>query len=224
MNDSRHRLRLALVLLLPSLAAYATHYAIFRNAHDIFYYLLMDVAFLFVQVLLVTLVLEQLLNARERQATRMKQNMVIGVFYSEVGTRLLAALCAFDRRAGELASALRMDGASRADFARMRAAVGEGSRSVDGRRGDLGALRASLCDKRDFLLRLLEHPSLIEHDRFTELLWAVFHLAEELRLRSDLGALADADRQHLEGDVARVLELLLREWLAYMQHLQQEYP
>src|SRR5512140_2488457 len=120
MNDQRHRLRLALVLLLPSLAAYATHYAIFRNAHDIFYYLLMDVAFLFVQGLLVTLVLEQLLNARERQATRVKQNMVIGVFYSEVGTRLLAELCAFDRRAGELAAVLRMDGASRADFARMR--------------------------------------------------------------------------------------------------------
>jgi hypothetical protein len=225
MAEPRHNLRLALFLLVPSLLTYAAHYAIFRNAHDIVYYLLMDVAFLFVQGLLVTLVIEQLLTARERQARRMKQNMVIGVFYSEVGTRLLGQLCRFDPRAAELTSRLRLDVPDAAvDFVRLQAAVAKQSRALDARLGDLAALRGELLARRDLLLRLLENPNLIEHDRFTELLWAVFHLAEELGLRDDLGALAESDRQHLEGDLQRVFDLLLREWLAYLQHLQAEYP
>jgi hypothetical protein len=214
-----------MVLLPLSIAAYGVHYAIYGNAHDIFYYLLMDVAFLFVQGLLVTLVIEQLLSARERRAVLMKLNVVMGVFYSEVGTVLLRELSAFDARVGELAPKLLVRGTcSSSDFALMRAAVQNHSRSIDARGGDLGKLKLLLEGKRDFLVRLLENPGLMEHDRFTELLWAVFHLAEELSFRRDLGGLTAPDRRHLEGDIQRALELLAREWLGHVEHLQRAYP
>jgi hypothetical protein len=221
----RDQIRLALLLLLPSVAAYAAHYAIFRDGHSILSYLLMDLGFLFVQGLLVTLVIDQLLNARERETLQKKLNVVIGVFYSHLGTPLLKRLSAFDEQAAELARALVVHGeSSREDFAAMRQTLDAHTRRISARCGDLAGLKVVLDRERDFLLRLLENPNLLEHDTFTELLWAVFHMAEELAHRSDLNRLDDADRVHIEGDILRAYELLVREWLVHLEHLKSDYP
>ena len=49
--------------------------------------------------------------------------------------------------------------------------------------GNLDELKLFLISKRNFLLMLLENPNLLEHDAFTDLLRAVFHLTEELGFR-----------------------------------------
>ena len=85
-------------------------------------------------------------------------------------------------------------------------------------------LQNFLVDKRGFLLRLLENPNLLEHEHFTDLLWAVFHLAEELSHRTDVKELPDTDYQHLAGDIARAYKLLIRQWLEHMEHLKNDYP
>ncbi len=51
---------------------------------------------------------------------------------------------------------------------------------------DLTDLKRFLTDHRDFFLRLLENPNLLEHERFTDLLWAVFHLMDELSHRDTI--------------------------------------
>jgi hypothetical protein len=74
------------------------------------------------------------------------------------------------------------------------------------------------------MLRLLENQALLEHATFTEMLWAVFHLTEELEARGDLSALPDPDRRHIELDMARAYGRLLAEWLRYVEHLKAQYP
>jgi hypothetical protein len=95
---------------------------------------------------------------------------------------------------------------------------------IDIHKGNIDQMRSLLIDKRAFLLRLLENPNLLEHDEFTELLWAVFHLAEELSNRETVHGLPDTDYDHLAGDIKRASGLLVREWLSYMEHLKGNYP
>jgi hypothetical protein len=64
----------------------------------------------------------------------------------------------------------------------------------------------------------------LEHETFTELLRAVFHLTEELEQRNDLRHLSRADYEHLELDTERAYKLLIYEWLQYMEYLMNEYP
>lgn len=90
--------------------------------------------------------------------------------------------------------------------------------------GDLQGLQNFLVRQRSFLLGLLENPNLLEHDYFTGLLWAVFHLAEELSHRARVKDLPDTDYEHLSGDIRRVYQLLVREWLSHMEHLKSDYP
>ena len=88
----------------------------------------------------------------------------------------------------------------------------------------LEALKALLVARRSFLLALLENPNLLEHESFTELLQAVFHLNEELELRKDLKTLPDSDRAHLKSDMERVYARLVDAWLDYMKYMKDRYP
>ena len=89
---------------------------------------------------------------------------------------------------------------------------------------DLEELRTLLTRKMDILLRLLENPSLHEHESFAELLRVVFHLTEELSLKEDFHETSDADLEHLTADVNRCYGLLVREWDDYLSYLEANYP
>ena len=223
-NLTQHVL-LGLLLILLSVFFYALHYAIFRDAHHIFIYLLGDVAFVFTEVLLVTLIIHHLLSEREKRAMLNKLNMVIGAFFSEVGTPLLKYFAAFDTNAEQFSKHLIVsDEWSEEHFTQMQVVLKGHDYKIDSRTGDIQGLQDFVVDKRAFLLRLLENPNLLEHEEFTELLWAVFHLAEELSHRTAVGDLPDTDYAHLSGDIKRAHRLLVREWLSHMEHLKSDYP
>ncbi|MBU1852641.1 MAG: hypothetical protein KJ957_01185 [Candidatus Omnitrophica bacterium] len=216
---------LGLALIILSALFYLIHYFIFRDAHHIFIYLIGDIAFVFFEVLLVTLVLHQLLHYREKKSMLNKLNMVIGAFFSEVGTELLKTFSVFDKEALKITKKLIIKNDwSEKEFLKICESVRKHDYNIDSRRGNLENVKSLLKEKRQFLLNLLENPNLLEHESFTNLLWAVFHLTEELIHRRSLNDLPDTDYQHLAGDIKRVYHLLIAEWLNYMKHLKNNYP
>ena len=224
-TDRTQRILMGLLLVLLSACVYALHYAVFRDAHHIVIYLLGDIGFLFIEVFLVTLIIHQILSDREKRSMLKKLNMVIGAFFSEVGTPLLEYFRDFDGNAEAISTRLVVDPKwSDEHFDRVREALARHEYKIDSQTGDLVALREFLVAKRAFLLRLLENPNLLEHEAFTELLWAVFHLAEELSHRANVENLPAPDRQHLSLDIKRASTLLTREWLSHMEHLKSDYP
>lgn len=216
---------LGLFLIALSALAYYVHYLIFRDMHHIFLYLVGDIAFVFIEVLLVTLILHQLLHNREKRAMLNKLNMVIGAFFSEVGSELLKTFSGFDTEAPKIMQKLVVaNDWPEKQFLKTLKTIQAHNYNIDCRSGDLESLKDFLKEKRQFLLNLLENPNLLEHESFTNLLWAVFHLTEELMQRRNLKGLPEPDCQHLAGDIKRVYQLLLTEWLAYMVHLKNNYP
>lgn len=89
---------------------------------------------------------------------------------------------------------------------------------------DLLDLKNSLSEKRYVLLLMLQNPNLLEHDTFTDLLFAVFHLTDELLNRSSFDDLPDRDIAHLNHDVLRAFRALLLHWMNYMSYLRTDYP
>ena len=216
---------LGLSLIALSALVYFIHYLIFRDAHHIFIYLIGDIAFVFLEVLLVTLVLHQLLRYREKKVMLNKLNMVIGAFFSEVGRELLKNFSGFDTKSSEIYHKLVITNESfEKEFLKICKSVETHTYNIDSKRGDLENIKNFLKKKRQFLLNLLENPNLLEHESFTNLLWAVFHLTEELSFRRNLNGLPETDYQHLAGDIKRAYHLLIIEWLYYMKHLKANYP
>ena len=219
------RVLFGILLVLLSFFCYAIHFVIFRDAHHIFIYLVGDVAFVFIEVLLVTLIIHQLLSDREQRAILQKLNMVIGAFFTRMGSDLLEYFSGFDANNDKVAKHLviKQDW-SRAHFLKIKKVMESHDYKINAAAGGLKDLKDLLIGQSDFVLRLLENQTLLEHESFTELLWAVSHLSEELYHRKTLEGLTEKDSKHLSGDIERAYRILMREWLSYMEHLKNEYP
>jgi len=225
MKGYRFYLVLGVAFMAASALLYYIHFLIFGDAHHIYIYLLGDVAYMPLEVFLVVIVLERLLARREKQAILQKMNMVIGAFFSEIGNYLLADLIRYFGNRDEISRNLSISKEwTAADFKRADAFAYHLKIDLDASQIDLEELKRFLKSKRTYLLTLLENPNLLEHDRFTDLLWATTHLDEELEARSSLKGLSRPDLEHLAIDVQRMYDHLASEWLDYIQHLKLNYP
>ncbi|MBI2413740.1 MAG: hypothetical protein HYV24_11100 [Deltaproteobacteria bacterium] len=224
-KHTAYMLALGAGLVALSAVLYGLQITLFEAPRDTFFYLLQDLAFVPVQVLIVTVIIERILSVREKRAMMEKMNMAIGVFFSELGTELLRVFvekgALKDGHLKELSGVKDWTGA---DFKRAARSSGKTDFSILGFNGELEGLKALLHDKKEFLLTLLQNPNLLEHDSFTELLRAVFHVFDELEGRKDLKGLTEADLKHIEGDLKRVCGLLVTEWIFYMKYLKKSYP
>lgn len=212
-------------LLALSALLYVIEYLVYRNPRDMGFYTLLDLAFIPINVLIVGLFINRLISAREHEELLHKMNMVVGGFFSQTGNELIARLAAFDAAMDENRPHVLFDtGWGPADFERHRQAVADDRHAMDLSQGDLEGLRDLLRDQRPFVLGLLQNGNLLEHGSFTDMLWAVSHLSEELSARARLDGLSASDRAHLEIDAARAYGRLLGEWLGYLRHLKVDYP
>lgn len=220
------KVNLSLLLVAASALTYTIHYFIFHDVHHIFIYMIGDFGFLFIDVLLVVLLIENLLSRREKQTMIQKLNMVIGTFFSEVGLKLLEKFSTFVINAEVLEKKLTMTpNWKKKDFQAAAASAQTFSYEIKLDKDKLLDLRDFLLDKRPFMLRLLENPNLLEHERFTDFLWAIFHLTEELAFRGDkLKSLPKADYNHLLGDLKRAYSQITSIWIDYTWHLKENYP
>ena len=166
-----------------------------------------------------------MLERRQEKARRQRTNALVGLFLSDIGVALLRLLAMFDSNSAALGQAARI-GPDWTDtqFADAYRRVKGLRLEVDPVRADLNALKRLLADKADLLMRLLENPTLHEHETFTDLLSASFHLREELMARPTLSGLPDTDVSHLCGDATRVYALLGLSWLDHARYLRSAYP
>jgi len=223
MKKVKWEIYLGLGLSVASFCVYCIKALIFHDIGAIESDLLSQIAFLPIYILLSTIIIDSLLNRREKGQRIKKLNMVIGAFFSETGAALLQSLSKFDRMSEETARQILVSDWPH-KIKKMKRWLEHDEFQINSRLGDLEELKMLLLTKRDFLLRMLENANLLEHESFTELLWAVFHLTEELASRVDLKQLSDADYDHFSGDIERAYSLLILEWLTYMIHLKEDYP
>ncbi len=212
-------------LIASSVCMFAIHLLIFRDLHHIMIYTIHDIAFLPIEVLIVSLFFHRIIESVQKKNMLEKMNMAVGLFFSEGGTELLTMIVAMDKDADEISSELIV--APQWKKKEYETAL----KRVEKLEGDLQItpdilleIRELLNSRREFLLSLLGNPNLIEHETFTDMVLAVFHLSEELAARDDLYFLPESDLRHLDIDIMRAYKLLVKEWLRYMENIQRNYP
>jgi len=224
-EDTRWKLIAGILLVTLTLAMLTAHYLIFQDEHHLFIFFAGDLAFIPIEVLVVTLIIDQMLESREKQRRMEKLNMVIGTFFSRIGTPLLAQLVPADP-AFDNVSEHHIIGTDWQNemFPEVQKCLTNQSCTIVIDRVDLEALKRFLERQEEFLLRLVENPMVFEHETFTDLILAINHLDEELKARDDLSSLPPHDRAHLTNDIQRVYSEMVPEWLKYMEYLKVHYP
>jgi hypothetical protein len=215
---------LSIGCLLLSLLLYGIDYLIFHDLHTLFLYLLSSLAFLPLEIFIVVLIIERIIGQNERKAKLQKLNMVLGAFFNDLGNHLLRGLLENFNNKAEISKYFNLkDSWGKKEFREAADYAQTLKIEIDYKNMNLAELKVFFVQKREFLMTLLGNPSLLEHDHFTDLLWAVTHLDEELESRPSVENLPDADLKHLAGDIERLYGRLVVEWLDYTEHLHTNY-
>jgi hypothetical protein len=174
---------------------------------------------------IITNVTQMLIQRGQNRFRARRLNMIIGVFFTEVGNQLLRIFTQYDPQIDEIrGDCLINQDCSETDFANLKKQLHKHECNVDPKSMDLPMVSEFLAKKGDLLLRQIENPDLLEHEAFTELLWAVIHLRDELISRQSLLNLPEADLAHLANDAKRAYGALVKRWVDYLQHLKRSYP
>lgn len=218
------KMLLGILMIMLSAAFYYLHYVLFRDAHHIFIYLIGDIAFVFVEVLLVSIIIHQLLNEWEKKSHLKKINMVIEVFFSEFGKQLLSFFSLHDKNIKKIQDTIiTADECDDINFKKALFNLKSYIADININLIDLNQLSKFLKDKRGFLVNLLQNPNLLEHESFSETLMSIFHITEELAARN-LKNLSEEDIKHTKNDLERAYKFLTKQWFYYMDYTKINFP
>lgn len=227
MHKKTEFIKIGILLIGLSVILHGLHFALFKDFHHIAVYLLGDIAFVPLEVFLVTLVIDRMMAGRERANLMEKLSMLIGLFYQEVGQELLKTCAAADSQSGVLQQQCHVTAQwEEKDYKKLESVLKQFNYKLDLNNVDLDGLYSLLDSRKELMVSLIANPSLLEHDTFSELLMSVNHMHEELALRKMLNNedTSRKDRDHLRMDLERVYGHLAQEWLLYMKHLKVRYP
>ncbi|WP_300667798.1 hypothetical protein [Desulfoluna sp.] len=218
--------KIGLILVALAIVLNGLLYAMYHDLNHIMLWGLTNLAFLPVSVLFVSLILDSLMEKRNKLQKLDKLNMLIGTFFSVAGTPMLRFFAAWDLNQEEICTAMTKKEAwtDRRHFYKIKETLEDRTFKIDEEKMHLSALRDFLLPHTDFMLRLLENAHVLEHEAFTDVLRSAFHLTEELKARQNLDALPESDRIHLARDIERVYGHLALAWTDYMKHLHREFP
>ena len=216
---------IVLLLALLSVLMYAVQLMVFDSPRDTGFYILQDFAFLPLQIAIVTVVLGRYLKSREKNERLKKINIIINAFFSEAGIDILTELKDFNKNYNDISLKLNVQPDWTDNMFSKTVKYFENTEiQIECSVEQLEALKVFMKSKMDFLIRMIENPNLLEHDTFTDMLLAVFHVMEELLARSGFEDDSKADMAHLSNDIQRAYKRLLVQWIEYMRHMHAEYP
>lgn len=182
-----------------------------------------DLAFVPIQIVLVTIILNRFLSIIETRRRVKKINVIISSFFVEAGILIMTMMSEFNRNGYDLCRLLKISQINKKNKLKVKKSVREFKFDIYADSEKLVELSSVLSKYKAFMINMLENPDLLEHESFTDMLWATFHVADELQTR-DLKTLTKIDIDHLTADIYRAYAAMVIEWINYMVYLYDEYP
>jgi hypothetical protein len=217
-------------MVLLIIIIYGSNYLVLGDAEHIISYIWTHLGFIPVDILIVAFLLDEIIEKKEKEAMLEKLDMLMSTFFSEVGNELISQLSTANKYKASTENLKSIKNWNEDDFDNKLAELKDASLdfqaslSAEEREEFLENLRTLLAGKREFIINLINNPNLLEKEEFTELINAILHLDEELEHRKDLTLVTDTDFGHLNGDMKRVYDKLVYEWVYYLKYLYKHYP
>ncbi len=168
---------------------------------------------------------EIILSKREHEIREQKLHILMGLFFSEIGNKLLVLFISSDSKKESMRSLINLSETDTdKEFNQIGLKLQKFTYLINSENADFVYLRNFLSDKKDLMVRLLENPYLIDNEKFTELIRSLFHLFEELQYRMNAEHMEVEDKDHVAININRVYEVLVYQWLDYMRYIKGSYP
>lgn len=229
-EHKRWKLKFSILMVILIIIIYGSNYLVLGDPEHIISYIWTHLGFIPVDILVVAFLLDEIIEKKEKEAMLEKLDMLMSTFFSEVGNDLITQLSTVNKYKASTENLKSIKDWDDKDYENKLKELKNSTVdftadiSPEEREEFLENLRLFLSEKREFIINLINNPNLLEKEEFTSLINAILHLDEELEHRKDLALVNDADFGHLNGDMQRVYEKLVYEWVYYLKYLNKHYP
>lgn len=201
MKNIKHYLLISFILVLLSFMMFLLHYLVFGQLENTIYYSLMSLCFIPINTLAVTLVFDKLVERQAKRERLSKLNMLVGLFFSEIGFGLLKLIVAADSKIYSL----------NLDFSDLKTSdikLRNYEHNLNFDNINYSELKKLILESKNIISSLISNESVLEHETFADLLMALMHLRDEIIFVKHKEYLTEEDRVHMEGDLIRVYKAL----------------
>lgn len=229
-SHKKWKIKFSILMVILIIIIYGSNYLVLGDAEHIISYIWTHLGFIPVDILIVAFVLDEIIEKKEKEAMLEKLDMLMSTFFSEVGNELINQLSHANKYKASTENLKSIKNWDDKDYENKLNELKNSSIDFqadiapENREEFLENLRDLISGKREFIINLINNPNLLEKEEFTELINAILHLDEELEHRKDLSLVTDADFAHLNGDMHRVYNKLVHEWVYYLRYLNKNYP
>ena len=229
-EHKRWKIKFSILMVILIIIIYGSNYLVLGDPEHIISYIWTHLGFIPVDILVVAFLLDEIIEKKEKEAMLEKLDMLMSTFFSEVGNDLIQQLSAANKYKANTENLKSIKNWNQDDFDKKLKELKESSIDFsadiapENREEYLENLRNLLSGKREFIINLINNPNILEKEEFTGLVNSILHLDEELEHRKDLSLVTDADFAHLNGDMQRVYDKLVYEWVYYLKYLHKHYP
>ncbi len=229
-SHKRWKIKFSIIMVILIIIIYGSNYLVLGDPEHIISYIWTHLGFIPVDILVVAFLLDEIIEKKEKEAMLEKLDMLMSTFFSEVGNELISQLSAANKYKANTENLKSIknwedkDYKNKLDELKNTTIDFQADIALENREEFLENLRNLLVSKREFIINLINNPNLLEKEEFTGLINAILHLDEELEHRKDLSLVTDNDFAHLNGDMHRVYNKLVYEWVYYLRYLNKNYP
>ena len=229
-SHKKWKIKFSILMIILIIIIYGSNYLVLGDGEHIISYVWTHLGFIPVDILVVAFILDEIIERKEKEAMLEKLDMLMSTFFSEVGNELIGQLSSANKYKASTENLKSIKNWDDKDYENKLNELKNTSIdfqadiALENREEFLSNLKELLVDKREFIINLINNPNLLEKEEFTGLINAILHLDEELEHRKDLSLVTDADFAHLNGDMHRVYNKLIHEWVYYLRYLNKHYP
>ncbi|NKF07386.1 hypothetical protein J1C67_12415 [Clostridium gasigenes] len=216
MKNFKHYATISLALIFLSTIMYISHNLIFGQVQNTIYYSLMNICIIPINILTVTIVFENIIDHKSKKKKLNKLNMLIGMFFSELGYELMHLIIQGDKNGKNLICCFD-------NLKDVETKLITHDHLIDINQININNLEEILLKHRDILINLMSNDNILEHDIFTDLLMSIMHLRDELIFMKNNNK-DENTILHLQVDIARVYKNITAQWVNYLYHLEKFYP
>ena len=229
-SHNRWKIKFSIIMVIAIIVIYGSNILILKDPEHVISYIWTHLGFIPVDILIVAFVLDEIISKKEKEAMLEKLDMIMSTFFSEIGNDLIGQLSSVNAHKADTNYLESIKNWDDKDYENKLKEIKDknipfkADVSPENREEYLTNVRNLLVNKREFIINLLNNPNLLEKEEFSGLLTAILHLDEELEHRPDLSTVSDIDFNHLNGDMERIYNKLIHEWIYYLRYLNKHYP
>lgn len=229
MNNRKTMRRIMIALCVLSALIYILQIVIFKDPKTTFFYLFQDLAFLPVSIAIATVAVGAVLDEREKNERIAATRMLRSSFFTSIGAVMIRQMMegvAEKEKVKEVHPLLQGLGAqsSMKQIQQRQQQILSADIRITLNQKIYDGVNQMIVDEHTDLLVLSSNSSLLEAECFTKMLWGIFHLYDEYRLRGSYEKLSRSDIEHLESDFSDVFRLLLANSVENTCWLAKTYP